>query len=316
MAQTNSENELTAWTVNVPVPTQVDRSPRSHRTKPEGLRPPGRGPSRVGGPNRATDRATSSHGIPGVEGDQESIGPRVGPQIGPCAHASGHDLARSEEELTHRPKAPPAPAVDPWSTTRAQLEKAREYQLRLDAGEVESRAALARAEGTSRARVTQVMRLLDLAPAIRERIERDRSSGQGLAQTALRRIAMLGNHQDQVEAFEQALGEQPSSSDRSQPRNAPRPRGFQHLFDRARRYRAMLDADPQLSLKALGDLEGITGTRVGQVLALLHLAPEIVAVLDVPGGEVPAGIRYVEVRKLARVRDRGEQLRRFWELVR
>ena len=165
--------------------------------------------------------------------------------------------------------------------------------------------------GASRARVTQVMRLLDLAPAIQDHIERDRSSGRGLAQTALRKIAMLDEHQDQVEAFEQALGEQPSASDRSQHRKAPRPRGFQHLFDRARRYRTMLDADPQLTLVALGKLEGITGTRVGQVLALLHLAPEIVAVLDVPVGEVPAGIRYAEVRKLARMRDRGEQVRRF-----
>ena len=206
--------------------------------------------------------------------------------------------------------------MDPWSRVRAQLGRAREYQRCLDAGEVENRAALARAEDTSRARVTQVMRLLDLAPAIQGRIERDRSSGHGLAQTTLRKIAMLGDHQAQVEAFEQALGEQPSSSDRSQHRKAPRPRGFQHLFDRARRYRAMLDAAPLLSLKALGELEGITGTRVGQVLALLHLAPEIVAVLDVPGGEVPAGIRYAEVRKLARVRDRGEQVRRFWEQYR
>jgi hypothetical protein len=307
------------WTVNVPVPTQVDRSPRSHRTQPEGLRHPRRRPSRVGGRDRARDRATdrarSRHRDSGLQGDHRGIAPPTAPGIAPSGHASGHDVARSDLPSGQRPEAPPAPAVDPWSTARDQLERAREYRRRLDAGEVESQAALARAEGMSRARVTQVMRLLDLAPEIQRRIERDRSSGRGLAQTALRRIAMLEDHQEQLAAFAEALGEQPSPGDRSRHREAPRPRGFQHLFDRARRYRAMLDADPALTLGELGAMEGITGVRVGQVLALLHLAPQIIAALDVPVEQVPEGITYGEVRRLARVRDRGEQLRRFWGMV-
>ena len=307
------------WTVNVPVPTQVDRSPRSHRTQPEGLRHPRRRPSRVGARDRARDRATdharSRHRDSGLEGHYRGIAPPTAPGIAPSGHEHGQVVARSDVPLGERPEAPPAPEVDPWGTARAQLVRAREFQRRLDAGEVKSRAALARAEDMSRARVTQVMRLLDLAPEIRQRIERDRSSGRGLAQIALRRIAILEHHQEQLEAFAQALGEQPSLDDRSRHREAPRPRGFRHLFERARRYRAMLDADPALTLNDLGAMEGITGVRVGQVLALLHLAPQIVAALDVPVEQVPEGVTYGAVRRLARVRDRGEQLRRFWGMV-
>src|SRR5262249_9031934 len=41
-----------------------------------------------------------------------------------------------------------------------RLERAREWQRQLDDGEISSRAAIARREGLSRARVTQVMNLL------------------------------------------------------------------------------------------------------------------------------------------------------------
>jgi hypothetical protein len=41
-----------------------------------------------------------------------------------------------------------------------RLERAREWKRQLDAGEISSRAAIARREGLSRARVTQLMNLL------------------------------------------------------------------------------------------------------------------------------------------------------------
>jgi len=50
----------------------------------------------------------------------------------------------------------------------ALLQKAAEWRRQLDAGMVASQADIARREGISRARVTQVMGLLRLAPGIRE----------------------------------------------------------------------------------------------------------------------------------------------------
>jgi hypothetical protein len=50
------------------------------------------------------------------------------------------------------------------------LRKAIEWRRQLDAGEVRNQAQIARREGITRARVTQVMALLRLAPEIREQI--------------------------------------------------------------------------------------------------------------------------------------------------
>ena len=48
--------------------------------------------------------------------------------------------------------------------------QAIEWQALLESGEASSQAAIARREGISRARVTQVMGLLRLAPEIQERV--------------------------------------------------------------------------------------------------------------------------------------------------
>jgi hypothetical protein len=50
------------------------------------------------------------------------------------------------------------------------LRKAIEWQRQLDAGEVASQAEIARHEGITRARVTQIMALLRLAPEIQNHI--------------------------------------------------------------------------------------------------------------------------------------------------
>jgi len=50
------------------------------------------------------------------------------------------------------------------------LRKAIEWQRKLDAGEVQNKTEIARQEGITRARVTQVMSLLRLAPEFRKQI--------------------------------------------------------------------------------------------------------------------------------------------------
>ena len=55
----------------------------------------------------------------------------------------------------HRPPDPPPPAL---TVHRDPGQRAREWQRALESGEIKSRAELARREGVSRARVTQLLR--------------------------------------------------------------------------------------------------------------------------------------------------------------
>ncbi len=82
---------------------------------------------------------------------------------------------------------------------RAQLERALAYQALLDAGEVESRAALARREGLTRARITQVMTLLRLAPGILAEVLA--AEPRAYSERQLRTIAMVATEDEQRDRF-------------------------------------------------------------------------------------------------------------------
>lgn len=68
---------------------------------------------------------------------------------------------------------------------------AREWQQRIDDGEVPSRAALARELGVTRAHVTQTLRLLQLAPSVQQTLLDlgDPIVGRQLGMHALRSMA-------------------------------------------------------------------------------------------------------------------------------
>jgi len=68
------------------------------------------------------------------------------------------------------------------------LHKAEEWRRQLDAGEVASQAAIARREGITRARVTQILALLRLAPEVREQISAQPygADGEQITERALR----------------------------------------------------------------------------------------------------------------------------------
>lgn len=85
--------------------------------------------------------------------------------------------------------------------------KAIEWRRQLDAGEVPNQAAIARREGLTRARVTQIMGLLRLAPEIQECILclKTHPNPQKVAEHMLRRIARLEDPQHQVKTFEAVL---------------------------------------------------------------------------------------------------------------
>ena len=67
------------------------------------------------------------------------------------------------------PPAPPEPVIAPAKVAR-MLALAHKFQRAIDRGEYESRADLAWSYGLSRARITQLMDLLLLAPDIQERV--------------------------------------------------------------------------------------------------------------------------------------------------
>ena len=87
------------------------------------------------------------------------------------------------------------------------LRKALAWRHELDSGAVATRAEIARREGLSRARVTQVMMLLRLAPDIQESILtlNEHPIPTRLAEHALRPIACIEDPARQVKAFEDAI---------------------------------------------------------------------------------------------------------------
>jgi len=84
------------------------------------------------------------------------------------------------------------------------LRKAIEWQTLLESGEMISQADIARREGVSRARVTQIMGMLRLAPEIQERIL-SMANGVGrpsLTERILRPFKTIAAQRDQIREFQ------------------------------------------------------------------------------------------------------------------
>lgn len=84
------------------------------------------------------------------------------------------------------------------------LRKAMEWQALLESGEAANQAAIARREGITRARVTQVMGSLRLAPEIQEHVLSlpDLVRRPAITERALRPIAQTQDHSQQLCLFE------------------------------------------------------------------------------------------------------------------
>lgn len=80
---------------------------------------------------------------------------------------------------------------------------ALEFHELLERGLVNSRSELAKRNGMSRARVTQTMNLLDLAPEIQEYLLplQDKKSVRAFSERRLRGFARLRSHSAQVRRF-------------------------------------------------------------------------------------------------------------------
>ena len=101
------------------------------------------------------------------------------------------------------PKGPKTPRVVEL------LRKAIEWQTLLESGEATSQAEVARREGLTRARVTQVMGLLRLAPEIQQHILAMPNMIQrpSITERALRRVTLLAPPGAQLQAFQQLVGQ-------------------------------------------------------------------------------------------------------------
>ena len=101
------------------------------------------------------------------------------------------------------PKVPRTPLVVEF------LRKALEWQALLASGEAKNQADIARREGISRVRITQVMWLLRLAPEIQERVLAmpETIRRPPISERVLRPIAHLEDVTDQKVRFQQLIGE-------------------------------------------------------------------------------------------------------------
>ncbi len=101
------------------------------------------------------------------------------------------------------PKVPRTPRVVEF------LRKALEWHALLESSEVANQADIARREGISRVRVTQVMWLLRLAPEIQQHVLAmpETIHRPAISERALRPIAHLQDVTDQKTRFQRLIGE-------------------------------------------------------------------------------------------------------------
>ncbi|MBA4388351.1 MAG: hypothetical protein C0404_10245 [Verrucomicrobia bacterium] len=87
---------------------------------------------------------------------------------------------------------------------------AQEWRRQLDAREIETQAEIARREGVSRARVTQVMGLLRLLPVIQEYVLslQEVAGRSPITERTLRPISQLESRDEQRSAFSTLLDSQ------------------------------------------------------------------------------------------------------------
>jgi len=106
------------------------------------------------------------------------------------------------------PRGKPKPPKKPETPRVVELLRmALEWQRQLDAGDASTQAEIARREGITRARVTQIMALLRLAPEIQEHIlAMPESVGRpAISERVLRPITRLKDEVQQLQALAKIL---------------------------------------------------------------------------------------------------------------
>ena len=102
----------------------------------------------------------------------------------------------------------PKPPREPKTPRIVELlRKANEWKALLESGMVASQAEIALREGITRARVTQIMGMLRLAPEIREKILSlpDTLHRPPMTERMLRPIGAIADHPDQIREFQKNM---------------------------------------------------------------------------------------------------------------
>jgi hypothetical protein len=116
----------------------------------------------------------------------------------------GQIVSAAPRTSTRKRKSPRKPGTP---RVTVLLRKATEWRRLLDSGELPSQADIARREGLTRARITQILGLLRLCSEIQEAILSLPKTSRRLAITerALRPIVLLEDSRKQLEAFGQLV---------------------------------------------------------------------------------------------------------------
>jgi hypothetical protein len=148
------------------------------------------------------DAAHATHGTNGVAQDDQTNGARI--FTGQLFRVrDGHGWAFTETP----PLPPPTPARRPARVAQA-LALAHRLQAAIDRGDYRDRAELAHQLGFTRARVTQLLDLLLLAPDIQERVL-DLEAVDGVEPIAERALRVIVRHEswaEQRRAWREAAG--------------------------------------------------------------------------------------------------------------
>ena len=108
------------------------------------------------------------------------------------------------------PGGEPRPPKEPKTPRVVELlRKAKEWQALIESGEVQNQAEIARREGITRARVTQVIAMLRLAPEIQQHILAMAKTVRqpAISERVLRPIAQIENPERQLARFRGVLGD-------------------------------------------------------------------------------------------------------------
>ncbi len=126
--------------------------------------------------------------------------------VGTLTRRVGADQVVRVVPVTRRDLKPPTVAKTPRRVTEL-LRKAIEWRRQLDAGEVRNQSDIARREGITRARVTQIMGMLQFAPEIQEQILYLPDAGRRplITERILRPIVTIPDHHDQLREFQKLL---------------------------------------------------------------------------------------------------------------
>jgi len=150
----------------------------------------------------------------GIEADSHGQNEQtVEVTLGPKAAFENNSVTRLSRQVPANRVVSPVPPsrrkkAERKTATRevrkaALLQKAAEWRRQLDAVEVASQAEIARREGITRARVTQVLGLLRLAPEVKAQVLECPRAGNGTALTerSLRPIYSLRDPAQQSHLF-------------------------------------------------------------------------------------------------------------------